>query len=90
MGELMKYTPSQFTKHEMRVEFSFQEGIDAGGPRREWFSLVLREVFSPEKGLFKLSSNGITYQPDPSSILIPDFKNHYRYAGRILAKAIID
>ena len=39
-------------KKGVRVEFVGEEGIDAGGLRKEWFLLLVREVFDPEHGLF--------------------------------------
>ncbi|GES61500.1 ubiquitin-protein ligase [Aspergillus terreus] len=39
-------------KKGLRIEFVGEEGIDAGGLRKEWFLLLVREVFDPEHGLF--------------------------------------
>ncbi|KAL8830253.1 MAG: hypothetical protein Q9191_001534 [Dirinaria sp. TL-2023a] len=39
-------------KKGLRIEFLHEEGIDAGGLRKEWFLLLVREVFDPEHGLF--------------------------------------
>ncbi|KAJ5758115.1 uncharacterized protein N7511_006809 [Penicillium nucicola] len=39
-------------KKGLRIEFSGEEGIDAGGLRKEWFLLLVREVFDPHHGLF--------------------------------------
>ncbi|KAL2265395.1 hypothetical protein VTJ83DRAFT_6495 [Remersonia thermophila] len=39
-------------KKALRVRFLGEEGLDAGGLRKEWFLLLVREVFSPEHGLF--------------------------------------
>ncbi|KAK2742494.1 putative E3 ubiquitin-protein ligase [Myotisia sp. PD_48] len=39
-------------KKGLRVEFAGEEGIDAGGLRKEWFLLLVREVFDPHHGLF--------------------------------------
>lgn len=39
-------------KKGLRIEFLGEEGLDSGGLRKEWFLLLVREVFDPEHGLF--------------------------------------
>ncbi|KAH8899525.1 HECT-domain-containing protein [Thozetella sp. PMI_491] len=39
-------------KKGLRVNFAGEEGVDAGGLRKEWFLLLIREVFNPEYGMF--------------------------------------
>lgn len=39
-------------KKGLRIEFAGEEGIDAGGLRKEWFLLLVREVFDPLHGMF--------------------------------------
>ena len=39
-------------KKGLRIEFKGEEGIDAGGLRKEWFLLLVREVFNPEHGQY--------------------------------------
>ncbi|KAI9741285.1 MAG: putative E3 ubiquitin-protein ligase [Cirrosporium novae-zelandiae] len=39
-------------KKGLKIEFVGEEGIDAGGLRKEWFLLLVREVFDPNHGLF--------------------------------------
>ncbi|KFA50289.1 hypothetical protein S40293_03352 [Stachybotrys chartarum IBT 40293] len=39
-------------KKRLRIEFRGEEGIDAGGLRKEWFLLLVREVFNPDHGMF--------------------------------------
>ena len=41
---------SEDIKKGLRIEFKGEEGIDAGGLRKEWFLLLVREVFNPEHG----------------------------------------
>jgi E3 ubiquitin-protein ligase HECTD2 len=38
-------------KKGLRIEFKGEEGIDAGGLRKEWFLLLVRDVFNPEHGV---------------------------------------
>jgi E3 ubiquitin-protein ligase HECTD2 len=37
-------------KKGLRIEFKNEEGIDAGGLRKEWFLLLVRDVFNPNHG----------------------------------------
>uniref|UniRef100_A0A060SZV9 HECT-type E3 ubiquitin transferase n=1 Tax=Blastobotrys adeninivorans TaxID=409370 RepID=A0A060SZV9_BLAAD len=39
-------------KKSLKVEFVGEPGVDAGGLRKEWFLLLVRELFSPSIGLF--------------------------------------
>jgi E3 ubiquitin-protein ligase HECTD2 len=43
---------SEEIKKGLRIEFKGEEGIDAGGLRKEWFLLLVRDVFNPEHGMF--------------------------------------
>ncbi|KAF6522205.1 hypothetical protein HZS61_013733 [Fusarium oxysporum f. sp. conglutinans] len=43
---------SEDIKKGLRITFSGEEGVDAGGLRKEWFLLLAREVFNPDHGLF--------------------------------------
>jgi E3 ubiquitin-protein ligase HECTD2 len=37
-------------KKGLRIEFVGEEGVDAGGLRKEWFLLLVREIFDPHHG----------------------------------------
>ncbi|KAI0161352.1 HECT-domain-containing protein [Xylariaceae sp. FL1272] len=43
---------SEDIKKALRIEFRGEEGVDGGGLRKEWFLLLVREVFNPDHGLF--------------------------------------
>lgn len=46
---------SEDIKKGLRIIFRGEEGIDGGGLRKEWFLLLIREVFNPDHGsLFHL------------------------------------
>lgn len=40
-------------KKGLRIVFQGEEGVDAGGLKKEWFLLLVREVFNPDHGMFK-------------------------------------
>ena len=45
-------TGQEEIKKGLRIDFVGEEGFDSGGLRKEWFLLLVREVFDPEHGLF--------------------------------------
>lgn len=45
-------TGGEEIKKGLRIEFKGEEGIDAGGLRKEWFLLLVRDVFNPEHGMW--------------------------------------
>ena len=49
-----------------------------GGLTSEWISLVLKELYGPEQGLFKLSYNEICLYPNPFSYIIPNHLAYFR------------
>ncbi len=42
---------SEDIKKALRIEFRGEEGVDGGGLRKEWFLLLVREVFNPDHGM---------------------------------------
>lgn len=38
-------------KKGLRIAFQGEEGVDAGGLKKEWFLLLVREVFNPDHGM---------------------------------------
>jgi E3 ubiquitin-protein ligase HECTD2 len=41
-------------KKGLKITFRGEEGVDAGGLRKEWFLLLVREVFNPDHGMIFL------------------------------------
>ena len=41
---------SEDIKKSLQISFSGEEGIDHGGLRKEWFLLLIREVFNSDNG----------------------------------------
>ncbi|KAK7205250.1 hypothetical protein BZA70DRAFT_279422 [Myxozyma melibiosi] len=39
-------------KKGLKIEFVGEDGVDAGGLRKEWFLLLVREMFDPMNGMF--------------------------------------
>lgn len=78
----------------IRIQFFNEPGIDAGGLEREWFGLVVKELFSPEQGLFICSSgesSGGSYHINPTSSLMNSrHLECFTFAGRLMGKAIME
>ena len=78
------FTQQDFEKLKIEIQFVKEAGVDQGGIKREWISLLIKLLFNPKFGLFKVSSNKRSIQPDFLSIIIPKFENLFRFAGQIL------
>lgn len=73
----------------LSVNFQGEEGVDAGGPTREWFSILAREIFNPQYALFTpCDTGGRTFQPNPNSSVNPEHLPYFRFVGRLVGKAL--
>ncbi|TPX56315.1 hypothetical protein SpCBS45565_g08434 [Spizellomyces sp. 'palustris'] len=76
---------------KLNVRFYDEEGVDAGGVTREWFSVLARQMFNPDYALFRPSAvDKVTYQPNRLSYINPDHLLYFKFVGRIIGKAIYD
>lgn len=71
-----------------KVEFVKEPGVDAGGLKKEWLTLLAKELFDTRNGLFQLSPNTRTIHPHPLSIIQPDALTYFNLAGFIVGLAI--
>ncbi|KAH8590279.1 hypothetical protein B0O99DRAFT_691717 [Bisporella sp. PMI_857] len=76
---------SEDIKKGLRIEFKGEEGIDAGGLRKEWFLLLVREVFNPEHGMFSYDEDSRFCYFNPNSFETTD---QYFLVGVVLGLAI--
>lgn len=75
----------------LSIKFAEEEGVDAGGVAREWFSVLARQMFNPDYALFRTSAaDRITYQPNRMSYINPDHLLYFHFVGRIIGKAVFD
>ncbi|XP_028415396.1 E3 ubiquitin-protein ligase HECW2-like [Dendronephthya gigantea] len=88
--QLMKQNPKTLQKSKLEVKFSGEEGLDYGGPQREFFFLISRQLFNPYYGLFEYSAQD-TYTLHISSMssFVDNAHDWYRFSGRIIALVII-
>ena len=84
-------------RSKLSVTFVGEEGIDAGGVAREWYSVVARGAFDPNLSLFAPTPEGGTaFQPNPASVVQSDpargttHLDFFRFVGRIVGKALRD
>lgn len=76
---------------KLSVRFYDEEGVDAGGVTREWFSVLARQMFNPDYALFKTSAaDKLTYQPNRTSWVNSVHLLYFKFVGRVIGKAIYD
>ena len=69
--------------------YHFSSSLDYGGPSREFFFLVSREIFNPYYGLFEYAANDTyTVQTSSTSSFIQNNLDWFRFAGRIIGLVI--
>jgi ubiquitin-protein ligase E3 A len=57
---LLINSPLNFKK-ELKVKFLGEEGADSGGVRKEFFQLIIRELFDPSYSMFNYNDEARTY-----------------------------
>ena len=56
-NKIMSASKKELSKSRLYINFTGEEGLDYGGPSREFFFLLSRQVFNPYYGLFEYSAN---------------------------------
>ena len=70
-SRIMTASKKELHKAKLYVHFTGEEGLDYGGPSREFFFLLSRELFNPYYGLFEYSANDTyTVQVSSNTVLI--------------------
>ncbi|KAF2149237.1 HECT-domain-containing protein [Myriangium duriaei CBS 260.36] len=72
-------------KKGIRIHFTGEEGVDAGGLRKEWFLLLVRDIFDPNHGLFLYDDDSQLCYFNPNSFETSD---QYYLVGVLLGLAI--
>ncbi|CAN8103533.1 unnamed protein product [Discula destructiva] len=72
-------------KKGLRIEFHGEEGVDAGGLKKEWFLLLVREVFNPYHGMFVYDEDSQYCYFNPNSFETSD---QYFLVGVVFGLAI--
>ncbi|KAL4508265.1 hypothetical protein ABPG72_003569 [Tetrahymena utriculariae] len=87
---VMTIKSEQLCLNTLYVKWKYESGIDEGGPRREWFSLIFNQLLDPNFGLFVQSKKNYTYMPNPFSFLVPDHLIYFKFLGILLGKAFLE
>lgn len=75
---------------KLKIHFIGEEGEDAGGLSREWFTKLSHEIFNPNYALFLPAAHGYAYQPNPHSSINPEHLKYFKFIGRVVGKALFD
>ncbi|XP_015594787.1 E3 ubiquitin-protein ligase HECW2 isoform X2 [Cephus cinctus] len=87
---IMAASKKDLQKGKLVVIFDHEEGLDYGGPSREFFFHLSRELFNPYYGLFEYSANDTyTVQVSPMSAFVDNYHDWFRFSGRVLGLALV-
>lgn len=88
--KFMQLSKNDLRKNKIFICFHGEEGLDYGGPAREFFFLLSRELFNPYYGLFEYSASDMyTVQISPMSAFQDGALEWFQFAGRVLGIALI-
>merc|ERR1712223_1396630 len=89
-NKIMAASKKELSKSRLYISFGGEDGLDYGGPSREFFFLLSREVFNPYYGLFEYSANDTyTVQISPVSAFVENHLDWFRFCGRVLGLALV-
>lgn len=90
-NKIMSMPKKDLQKCKLSAQFDNEEGLDYGGPSREFFFLISRELFNPYYGLFEYSANDTyTVQISPmSAAFVNNKEDWFRFSGRMLGLALV-
>jgi E3 ubiquitin-protein ligase HECTD2 len=72
-------------KRRLNVKFVGEDGVDAGGLRKEWLFLLVKELFDPKFGMFNFDEETGLCWFNPASF---ENENQYKFLGIIIGLAI--
>ena len=77
---------SQDLRRRLYIVFRGEEGLDYGGPAREWFFQLSHQMLNPMYCLFEYAGeNNYMLQINPASSVNPEHLTYFRFVGRIIA-----
>ncbi|XP_064393564.1 NEDD4-like E3 ubiquitin-protein ligase WWP2 [Halichondria panicea] len=87
-GQVMRFQ-SQDLRRRLYVVFRGEEGLDYGGPAREWFFMLSHQMLNPMYCLFEYAGgNNYTLQINPASGVNPEHLQYFKFVGRVIAMAM--
>ncbi|OHT09171.1 ubiquitin ligase [Tritrichomonas foetus] len=75
----------QHLNRKLMVSFRGEDGVDAGGVSREYFHLLMEQLFSPDYGMFTLVQNSYYWFNQNDLGIMPIY---YRTLGTVVALAV--
>ncbi|KAJ2576354.1 hypothetical protein GGH19_002224 [Coemansia sp. RSA 1807] len=79
---------SQDLRKQLKVRFVGEEGVDEGGVQKEFFQLIVRDVFSSKYGIFRASENSHFYWFRPLVAPGKDALEEIRLTGQLIGLAV--
>ncbi|KAG1468517.1 hypothetical protein G6F56_003790 [Rhizopus delemar] len=73
---------------QLRVQFLGEEGVDEGGVQKEFFQLIVREIFDPKYGLFVYNDESRLCWFSSNPILDGTNTREYKLVGLLLGLAV--
>ena len=88
-SQIMRYQ-SQDLRRRLFVVFRGEEGLDYGGPAREWFFTLSHQMLNPMYCLFEYAGNSnYALEINPASGVNPEHLTYFRFVGRVIAMVSI-
>jgi hypothetical protein len=72
-------------KKELKIRFAGEQGVDAGGVRKEFFQLIIRQIFDPAYSMFVYNEETRTYWFNPDTF---EARIKFELVGFILGLAL--
>ncbi|KAG5684293.1 hypothetical protein PVAND_013528 [Polypedilum vanderplanki] len=89
-NRIMTANKKDLQRGRLAVIWDTEEGLDYGGPSREFFFLLSRQIFSPYYALFEYSAvNSYSVQISPLSAFVDNCHDWFRFCGRVLGLALV-
>ena len=71
--------------NRIRISFIGENGVDMGGLSREWYSLLVHDLFDMGKALFVSSENDQTvFHPNRDSSINENHLQYFSFIGKII------
>ena len=78
--------PSEDLKKQLKIKFVGEEGIDEGGVKKEWFQLLVKELFDAKYGMFSTDHANRLQWFVPA--VQPDEYPMFELLGKVLGLAV--
>ena len=79
-NQVMQKSRKDLQRSKLFLSFHGEDGLDYGGPSREFFFLISRELFNPYYGLFEYSANDTyTVQISAMSTFVENHHEWFRW-----------